>query len=53
MPVIYVQTTRNYQTKSQSWTPIPELSLELPEGLGEQALITPRYPNRHFPSSRR
>lgn len=38
MPM-YVQTTREHTTTSTSPTPIPELSLEIPEGSGEQAVI--------------
>ena len=39
MPILYVQTTREHTTNSRGPTPIPELSLELPEGAGEQAII--------------
>ncbi|TMJ05385.1 MAG: hypothetical protein E6G97_02995 [Alphaproteobacteria bacterium] len=45
MPVIYVQTTGSQQVGFGNAQPIPGLSLTLPEGVGESALVILNVPN--------
>ena len=41
----FVQASGNYSTNSSSWTPIPGLSLKLPEVVGEAILLILNVPN--------
>jgi mannose-binding lectin len=43
--IISAQTSGNQSTNSGSWTPIPGLSIKLPEGVGTSALIILNVPN--------
>jgi hypothetical protein len=45
MSVMFVQTTKYHQTASATFIPIPELSLTLPEGAMEQALLILNVPS--------
>src|SRR3954447_18390150 len=45
MSLLFVQTTKSHGTSSASPVPIPELSLTIPEGEGEQALVILNLPN--------
>jgi mannose-binding lectin len=36
---LYAQTSGTHQTNSATWTPIPALTLTVPEGVGTSALI--------------
>jgi hypothetical protein len=45
MPVLYAQTSGSQQTNSADFTPIPGLSLPLPEGDGLTALVILNLPN--------
>ena len=36
---LYAQTNGTHQTNSAAWTPIPNLTLTIPEGVGTSALI--------------
>ena len=45
MPLAFVETTKAHGTSSAAPVPIPELSLALPEGAGEQALVILNLPN--------
>lgn len=42
---LYAQTTGTQQTDSDSFVPIPGLSLTLPEGVGTSALVILNLPN--------
>ena len=41
----YVQVNGPLQTNSGSWTPIPGLTLTIPEGVGIQAIVIVNLPN--------
>jgi mannose-binding lectin len=43
--IIYAQTSGNLSTNSGSWTPIPGLSIKLPEGVDTVALVILNVPN--------
>jgi mannose-binding lectin len=43
--IIFAQTSGNHSTNSGSWTPIPGLSLKLPEVVGEAVLLILNVPN--------
>lgn len=45
MPVLYAQTSGTQQTNSASPTPMSNLSLKLPEGVGVLAQVTLNVPN--------
>ncbi len=36
---LYAQTSGNHSTSSDAWTPIPGLSITLPEGVGTTAIL--------------
>ncbi|MCC8967845.1 hypothetical protein H8A95_37450 [Bradyrhizobium sp. Pear76] len=41
---LYAQTTGSHSTNAPTWTPIPGLSLTIPEGVGTTAIITLNVP---------
>ncbi len=43
--IVYAQTTGTQTTNSGSWVPMPGLTVKLPEGVGEQALLILNVPN--------
>lgn len=45
MPALYAQTSGSQQTNAAAFTPIPGLSLPLPEGDGLIAVVTLNIPN--------
>jgi hypothetical protein len=45
MMALYAQTTGTQQTNSASLEPIPGLSLEIPEGVSDSALVILNLPN--------
>lgn len=42
---LYAQTSGTHQTNSANWTPIPGLTLTIPEGVGTSALVILNAPN--------
>ena len=40
----YIQTSGTHSTNSSAWTPIPGLSLVIPEGVGSTAIIILNVP---------
>jgi hypothetical protein len=44
MASVYAQTSGTRSTNSSSWTPIPDLSIQLPEGSGDMAVVTLNVP---------
>jgi hypothetical protein len=45
MSSVYVQTSGSHQTGSPQFTPIPGLTLTLPEGAGIDVLVILNLPN--------
>src|SRR4051794_26520414 len=45
MAVIFVQTSKPHQTNSTTFIPIPGLTLTLPQGSGDQALVILNMPS--------
>jgi len=45
--IVFAQTSGNPSTNSESWTPIPGLSLKVPGGFGEAVLLILNVPNPH------
>src|SRR5947209_19305623 len=45
MASLYAQTSGTLSTNSGSFVPIPGLTFKLPEGVGENAIITLNVPN--------
>jgi len=43
--IVYAQSTGTQNTKSGSWTPIPGLTVKIPRGVGESAMLTLNVPN--------
>ncbi len=43
--IVSAQSSGNQSTNSGSWTPIPGLAINLPRGVGEQALLILNVPN--------
>ena len=43
--ILFAQTSGNHSTNSGSWTPIPGLSLKLPDVVGEAVLLILNVPN--------
>ena len=43
--IVYAQTTGTQSTNSGSWTPMPGLSVKIPQGVGEMAMLTLNVPN--------
>jgi hypothetical protein len=41
---LYAQTSGTYETNKATWTPIPGLTLNIPEGVGASALIILNVP---------